>query len=58
MNSQQFIDGVVVGMSQFKALDLGLRVSELVSPLALLLTCPWGRLTSNHCFQGQLYPAA
>jgi hypothetical protein len=35
------VSGVGVGMSRFKALDLGLR-SELGSPLALLLSHCWG----------------
>ena len=34
-------------LSQFKALDLGLRGYELVSLLALQLSCPHGWLTSN-----------
>lgn len=45
-------------MGQFKAFDWASEISELVSLLALPFSCPWGQLTRNPCYQGQLYPPA
>ena len=43
-------------MGQFKVLDLGLR--GILAGQTLLLSFPWGQLTSKPHNQGQLYPVA